>query len=996
MQAKGIVRFFLILLLLVCAGQFIYMFPTNKVEKNAEIYAKEAAAKGLAYTDAKAHYLDSMSSEKILSVPLVGNFTYQECKAKQLALGLDLKGGMSVVLQVDLRDFLTSLSGNTTDPEFKKAMEAATVAQKTSPSDYIKLFVDEFKKSGKTLASVFARNEALKGNGLNIESSDAQVQAIIRTKANETVKETFNRLKKRIDKLGVVQPNVSLDAARDMILVELPGFENPQRARSFLQAAAKLEFWEVYRNSDPGVLQAIGDADNALKAGMDTTKMKNDTAKTAGTGPILSGLTLSNNPQAPPTAVIGSAEKNKMKSISAMLDSMKSRFPQDMVFRWSKDPVRDRDGKASTLYELYALKKARGKSGPALEGDHVTRATAQPDPMSGEVAVSLSMDGTGAAIWSELTGRAAADNRREVAIVLDDEVVSAPHVNDKISGGNSSITGNYTVQEAQDMASKLEVGKLPAKTEIVQEATVGPSLGAENIQKSLISLGVALLAIVGFMIYYYGSGGIVAVVALLLNLFFIVGALTSLGTVLTLPGIASIILTMGIAVDANVIVYERIREELTAGKNLWQAIKDGFIHATPAIVDGNVTNIIAAIVLGYFGLGPVKGFAITLLVGVLFTLFTSLLVSRLIIEWWTQDKNKDIKFSTPSTENLFKDINIDWMAMRYKTYMISGAFILAGVVSFFVRGFDLGVDLKGGYSYNVQFDKKVNEDVIRKTLEVAFEKQTPIVKAVSTANTYNITTAYKINEVSTEAQEQVTTKLYEGLKAAGFASTTYDEFKSTYSASKGTHITSSSKVGPMVADDIKSSSLKANFLALALIFLYILLRFRRWQYSTGAVIALFHDVLFILACFTLFHGFLPFSLEVDQAIIAAVLTISAYSMNDTVIVYDRIREYARTYNNLPMRDIINKAINSTLSRTIITSFNVLLVVLILFIFGGSSIKGFAFALIVGIFIGTYSSIFIASPVMLDLSKNLNLSENSPNPVLDDVESLNALSKQKSK
>jgi SecD/SecF fusion protein len=395
-------------------------------------------------------------------------------------------------------------------------------------------------------------------------------------------------------------------------------------------------------------------------------------------------------------------------------------------------------------------------------------------------------------------------------------------------------------------------------------------------------------------------------------------------------------------------------------------------------------------------LGPVKGFAITLLIGVLFTLFTSLLVSRLIIEWWTQDKNKDIKFSTPSTENLFKDINIDWMAMRYKTYMMSGAFILAGLAAFFLRGFDLGVDLKGGYSYNVQFDKKVNTEDIRKNLETAFDKQSTIVKAVSTANTFNITTSYKINEVSSEAQEQVTSKLYEGLKGAGLASTTYDEFKSTYSANKGTHITSASKVGPMVADDIKSSSLKANFLALALIFLYILLRFRRWQYSTGAVIALFHDVLFILACFTLFHGFLPFSLEVDQAIIAAVLTISAYSMNDTVIVYDRIREYARTYNHLPMRDIINKAINSTLSRTIITSFNVLLVVLILFIFGGSSIKGFAFALIVGIFIGTYSSIFIASPVMLDLSKNLNLSENSPNPVLEDVESLNALSKQKSK
>ena len=980
MQAKGIVKFFLVLLILICASQFIYLFPTWKAEKKAEQFGVSRALlvpadqKDEVKKAAVASYLDSISSEKIVKIPVLGtSYTYQELKSKQLALGLDLKGGMSVLLQVDLSDFLRSLSNKSTDLDFKKAIETATAKQKESQSDFITLFCDEFKKSGKSLASIFMRNEGLKGQ-VNLNTSDAAVQAIIRSKANETVNETFNRLQKRIDKLGVVQPNISLDKSRDMIMVELPGIENQERARQFLQAAAKLEFWEVYRVGDPGIANALQEADSRLKLVSTTDTAKVDSLKR---GPLFSLLTPTPS-QYGTVAVIGSADKNKRSIISEYLarPEIVSLFPQDLIFRWSKDANKGQDGKLGSTYELYALKKAAGKEGATLEGDHVVAAQENLDQTTGQVEVSLKMDGVGASAWRDLTTRAAQDNKREVAIVLDDEVVSAPSVRVPITDGNSSITGNYTVQDAQDLSGILQVGKLPAGTQIVQEQTVGPTLGAENIQRSLISLAVALIAIIVFMGVYYSGGGIVAVIALLANLFFIIGALTSFGTVLTLPGIAGIILTMGIAVDANVIIYERIREELHQGKAAIVAIKDGFVRSAPAIIDGNVTNIISAIVLGYFGLGPVKGFAIVLLIGVIFTLFTSLLVSRLIIEWWTGTKGKDLKFSTPWSDNLFKGINVDWMKMRHTAYICSTAFILAGFAAFFMRGFDLGVDFKGGYSYNVQFDKSqnVNQEALRQALTKGFDNQSTIVKAVSTQNTYNVTTSYLVNESSTEAQEKVTQNLYNAIKTAGLSSGEYTDFKKT--SALGTHITSSSKVGPMVASDIIRSSLWANILALVLIFVYILIRFRRWQYSTGAVIALFHDVLFILACFTLFHGILPFSLEVDQAIVAAVLTISAYSMNDTVIVYDRIREYARTYSNMPMRDVINAAINSTLSRTIITSFNVLLVVLILFIFGGSSIKGFAFALIVGIFIGTYSSIFIASPIMMDLSKNLNLSDNA--------------------
>jgi SecD/SecF fusion protein len=984
MQAKGIIKFFLVLLLLVCASQFLYYIPTNKVENDADRYAQSmtaalpADAKPAKLKEFRNNFLDSMSSVQVFKSSILGNYTYTELKSKQLALGLDLKGGMSVLLQVDLKDFLNALSGKSQDPNFLKAIDVAKAAQKQSKGDFISLFVQEYKRlaGDDKLALIFARNESLKGS-INIASKDAEVQALMRRKANETVEETFKRLKQRIDKLGVIQPNVSLDKARDIIVVELPGIDNAQRARDFLEKAANLEFWEVYRISDPGLGQALTDADNILKAQAKGDTSKNiapDTSKSMVAGPLFSAMS-PNGSNAFSPAVIGITEKNKRKLVMDYLTQpeIAARFPRDLSFRWSKDPVKDPTGKASNQYELFAVKKSLGKDGPALDGERVTDARAQSGDKSGGVEVSLTMDAQGAAAWGNLTTACAADNNREVAIVLDSEVVSAPRVINPIKEGRSSITGSYTVQEAQDMASILQVGKLPAKAEIIQESTVGPSLGEANIKASLWSLGISFLAIMAFMGIYYSTGGIISIIALFANLFFIIGMLTSRGTVLTLPGIAGIVLTMGMAVDANVIIYERIREELAEGKSKLQAVADGFKNSMSAVIDGHVTAFLTSVVLIWKGLGPIKGFGVVLAVGVIFTLFTAVLVSRLITDWWMARGN-DISFFAKFSEGAFKNIHFDWMKMRKKAYLFSAAIILAGVVSIFVRkpAFEFGVDFLGGYKFEVAFDKKMNPDDLRAAFSKSFDGQSTNVKAVNADNTFDITTSYLTNETGGESQKKVIDKLFEGANAASGGG--LDEAKFKAGDPSAPHIKSSVKVGPAVADDIRTSSIWTTIFGILIIGAYILIRFNRWQYSLGIVIAAVHDALITVSLFTLFHGIVPWSMEVNQDFIAALLTIIGYSINDTVIVYDRIREYMRKYTNKPMADVINDGINSTLSRTIITSLTVLMVTFILFLFGGSAIKGFAFALFVGLLAGTYSSIFIAAPVMMDFSRNLDLSE----------------------
>lgn len=1020
MQGKGIIKFFLILLTVVCLLQYLYLIPTRKVEKNAEKFATSATAsitdegaKSIAYKLARANYLDSMSSEPVITIPLLGAFSYEKLKQQQIALGLDLKGGISTVLQVDLREFLENLSSGTKEPAFKLALDNADKALKNAQTDYISLFAQEWAKvsNGQKLGPIFSRNATLREE-INFESTDGEVVRVLRAKANETVDLTFKRLKDRIDKLGVVQPNVSLDNTRDLILVELPGIDNPERARSYLQSTAKLEFWDVYRVSDPGILEAFAAADTKLTkiaagdtsfVATDTNLMRLDTVytpvvdtlgnvidstmtvnevpvngdATGQSGPLLSQLSLNfYNGQTIqyPFAVMGVANRNKINAVNEMLENEQIRplFPQDVKFMWSSKPMMDADGVVTDQYELYAIRAKRGSLKAPLEGDRVVTATSNPDPMTNEVAVTLRMDNLGSKIWADMTTKAAQDNNREIAIALDDEVVSAPRVNEPITTGDSRISGNFTIQEGQDLANILQIGKLPASTTIIQESLVGPSLGKDNITKSMIAMIVSMIVVMLFMVFYYSGSGVVAIIALLANLFFIFGALSSLGTVLTLAGIAGVVLTIGMAVDANVIIYERAREELRAGKTLKTSISDGFKNSYSAIIDANMTTIISAMVLAYFGLGPIKGFAVTLLIGVVFSFFTAVIVGRLIIEWWVS-KGNTIGFSTKLTENTFANINVDWLGKRKIAYICSAAFITIGLISMFTRGFELGVDFRGGYSYNVQFDKSIDVDVekLRSSLTASFGGA-PIVKAIDAVNTYNITTSYLIDDVSPEAQTQVSTKLFEGVKAVTGGDLAIENFMVTdYS---GTHITSSAKVGPTIADDIKKSSFYAGIVAMLLIFIYILIRFNKWQYSFGAVLAVFHDALVVLSVFSIARGFLPFSMEIDQTFIAAILTVIGYSINDTVVIFDRIRENFGIYTGKTKHEILNMSLNTTMSRTLITSLTVFFVVVALFIFGGASIKGFAFALIVGLISGTYSTIFIAAPILADLSGDIKSKE----------------------
>jgi len=823
------------------------------------------------------------------------------------------------------------------------------------------------------------------------------VTRILREKANETVDLTFKLLKERIDKLGVIGPNVSLDAGRDLILVELPGVDNPQRARTFLQAAAKLEFWNVYRINDPGLQSAFIAANQKLKdletpvsdaateVTQDSTSQETPdsnavanstpTDTTANTtdpslvaqGPLFDVFTL-NTTGAYGLSPMGTADKNKRNLVMEMLTrpGVLELFPRDVMFLWSRSPSKGADGKTDLdIYELYAIKKEPGKNTAPLEGDRVTDAYASPDPSTGQLAISLKMDQEGARIWGAMTQKAANDNNREIAIVLDSQVVSAPRVINPILSGDSQITGTYTVQEAQDLANILQIGKLPARTQIIQESLVGPSLGAENISKSLKALLAGFVLVLAFMIFYYGGAGLISIAVLFLNVIFMIAAIASFGTVLTLPGIAGIVLTIGMAVDANVIIYERVREELRAGKSIVAAVKDGYKHSYSAIIDGNVTTFLTAVVLAVFGLGPIKGFAVVLMIGIMTTLFTAVVVSRMIVEWWLSHKG-NLTFWRPVTKNVLANLNIDWMKRRKRFYLLSGTIIILGVISFFTRGFDLGVDFRGGYSVNIEFAGDTTPDIdnIRTSLATALGKA-PIVKAVDSENTFNVVTDYLVNDTGDDAPDRVMATLYQGLGAL-VANTTLPEFKDPDGLK--VHVNAFSKVGPTVADDLRNSAGEAVIFGLLVIFLYILIRFSRWQYSLGAVIATAHDALIVVSVFSLLHGILPFPMEIDQAFIAAILTIIGYSVNDTVIVYDRIREYFGLYPDKEKNEVINMAINSTMSRTVITGLTTLFTVFVLWMFGSGSIKGFAFALVLGVVVGTYSSIFIASPVMSDLSK----------------------------
>jgi SecD/SecF fusion protein len=1004
MQGKGLVRFFLILMTIVTLFQFLLTIPTTNVEKNAEAYALKAKAKAkgnkdAAYKSARAAYLDSMSTEVVFDLKGLKKYTYQDLKGQQLAMGLDLKGGMSVVLQVDLEDFIRSLASNPGNQEFERALKKASQDQRQTQDNYVTLFARAYAEiSGdKPLANLFSRTDALKDE---IKSGDPnqKVISVLKQKADQTAELTFRLLKERIDKLGVTGPNVSLDNARALILVELPGIDNPQRARNFLQGAARLDFWNVYRLSDPinpnattskQIIEGFIGANEALAKTLGTGKTRPDTVnlvkvdslgnalakskwkydsirQVPADNPLLEILQINTQGQAP--ALMGYAEKNKKVLIDSLLarPEAMAQFPRDLTFAWSKDPITDPTTKKPTnVYELYAIKKEGNRQEAPLSGDNVVQAYEDSDQNTGKIVVSLRMDGEGAKTWAAMTTKAAQAGNREIAITLDGEVISCPGVNEPITGGSSQISGSFTLEEAKDLANLLEVGKLPAETRIIQESVIGPSLGAENINKGFSTLVITFIAILAFMVAYYAGAGIVAILALIINIFLLLGAMASLGTVLTLPGIAGIVLTIGMAVDANVIIYERIREELRNGLGLKAAIQEGFKHAANAIIDGNLTTFIVGIALAVFGLGPIKGFAIVLMLGIATTLFTGILVSRMMIEYWTDTRGKSMSFSYPWSSHTLLNQNVDWMGIRKISYAISGAFVVISIIAILVRGFDLGVDFKGGYSFNVQFEKAIDPEALRQSLTTEFGS-TPVVKAVDTENTLNVVTSHMIDSPAEDAQDQVTTKLFAGVNKVAGGNVELDNFKALDGS--GTHVTSASKVGPTIADDIQRSSWKAGLFGLIGIFLYIFLRFSKAKYGWGGIIALIHDATIAMGAFALFHGILPFNMEVDQAFIAAILTLLGYSINDTVIVFDRIREYIHKFPTMKKHDLINAAINSTLSRTIITSLTVFITVLILFFFGGNSIKGFAFAMMLGVLFGTYSSIFIASPIVADLTK----------------------------
>jgi len=1008
---KGLIKIFLVLLILVSLLQVFYMLPTRKVEAAAKDFSEQYVATHQdedpyeARKKSKAAYLDSISGEEIFRLPGIGGFTYSDLKQRQLAMGLDLKGGMSSVLQVDLRELLETYSRDSKNEAFVNALNAADAAKSGSQSDYISLFGQAYSKdpNNDPLAFIFRRSGVLEDK-INTETSNGEVLRILREEADGVVKTTFKMLKERINKLGVAQPNVTLDENRDLILVEMPGIENPERAREFLNASAALEFWDTYRNSDNNMLSKFQEADNRLKqaTGQAVQTAPTTTLDTIWTqsvdslgnmtgdstfqvverqadqtaldrGPLLNLLTLNDGrgDMNYTAVVMGFAEKNKKNAVMELLNrpDIKTLFPVDSKFMWSRAPYSDFEtGDETSYYMLYLLKTPPGGK-PLIEGDVINTADNSPDPVSGEMTVNLSMNSEGSKRWAAMTTKAANAGNREVAICIDDEVISAPSVNGPITQGRTQITGNFTIQEAADFSSLLEIGKLPAGVRTIQESTVGPSLGKKNINSSLTALAVGFGLILLFMVFYYSGAGLISILALLLNIFFIFGALASFGTVLTLPGIAGIVLTIGMAVDANVIIYERIREELRAGKNLLASINDGFRHSYSAIIDANVTTLLVAFVLAYFGLGPIKGFAVVLIIGVLASLFTAVLIGRMLIDWWTQ-KGNNLGFWTGASKNAFANLKIDWLGKKNIAWICSAVIIIAGLGSMATRGFDLGVDFKGGYSYTVEFPEgtSVSKQSLEQGLTTVFGAK-PVVKAVNTKNTYNIVTDYMVDDNSEGAANQVIQKLHEGVVALSGQAVSFDKFKLTDNEGVA-HVISSSKVGPTIAEDIKTSSLYAGIFALLLIFLYIFIRFNKWQFSLGAVAALFHDTLVVLAVFSLLHGVLPFTMEIDQAFIAAILTVIGYSINDTVVLFDRIREFLGIYPKKDTDAILNMAINSTFSRTIITSITTLIMITPLFIFGGGSIKGFAFALIVGIIVGTYSSIFIATPIVRQLSTDL--------------------------
>lgn len=960
----------------------VKLYPGNQLAQF--LYEDSVHQERIGY---KNRYLDSIANEKVF-----GWITYKSAKEQQLNIGLDLQGGMSVVLQVSLKELLESLSDNSRDPGFNKALDLAEQRMASSNEDYITLFIKAFKeaKPNDKLASIFAtRNNK---DDINYESSDAQVEKFIRKQSGDAINRTYSIIQSRIDQFGTKQPTVTLEPNKGRITVEIAGVDNPARVRRLLQATANLEFWETYKATE--IAKSINDANTALKNYLDTQKdLGKDTTGLTKAKNLLTGasdsaktnpLTGTKNAQKdtskakkfeefrnenPLFAVLQPAVDNEnhfqespvIGYVSALdtaklteylnLEDVRNVFPKDIAFLYSAKSFGDKQ----KYFSVYAIKKNTNDGKAPLDGSVVTQARQDYDP-NGQVVVSMQMNTIGGKTWRDLTRKNVGNN---IAIVLDNQVYSAPNVNGEIDGGNSQISGGFDIQEATDLANVLKTGKLPASARIIEEELVGPSLGQQSINAGLISLSVSFLLIVAFMLFFYASAGMVANTVLLLNLFMIIGLMAGFGSTLTLPGLAGLVLTLGIAVDANVIIYERVKEELREGKGVWVSVQDGFKHSLPAILDGNITTLLTAIILAWIGVGPVKGFAITLIIGIMTTLFTALLISKIIIDR-RLEAGKSLTFQTSWTKNFLHGINFDFIGKRKITYTISSIIIIIGFISFFTRGFEMGIDFKGGREYKIRFEKAVNTNDVRDALDKTLGNGT-IVKQFGSANQVKITTSYLINQPGKEIDGKVETAVYNGLKTF-LPNTSFETFKRVNEMS-------SSKVDPTISVDFKRSSVLATLFSLIIIFIYILIRFRKYGYSVGAIVATAHDAFIVLALFSMLHGIVPFAMEVDATFIAALLTIIGYSLNDTVIIFDRLREYLGMRPGADMKDTMNAAINSTLSRTFNTAFTVFIVVFILFLFGGSVLKAFSFAMLIGVVVGCYSSVFIASPIMYDLDKD---------------------------
>ena len=983
MQGKGLIKFAAIAFTIGSLYALSFTWVANKVEKDAKEFAKGDPIKERAY-------LDSMATQPVYNLGFT-KFTYSKVKENEIPLGLDLEGGMNVTMEISLTELVKNLSNNNPDPALNNALKNATERQKTSQTDFITLFGEEYEKANPNgkLAALFATKE--NASFVKPDASNSDVINFLKDQSKDAIDRSFNILRTRIDKFGVTSPNIQLQQGTNRILIELPGVSSVDipRVRKLLQGTAKLQFWETYENSEIfPLLENINKTIAATQKSADTTKTaKADTSKAAGgklanlgskkttagkdslnvqqaeqakQNPLFSILMPSiyqaegGQQQLAPGAMVGRALQKDTAKINAYfnLPQVKSIIPGNVRLLWSVKPASDE----AKIFELYALKSSGFGNGPALEGDVISDASADVDER-GNNEVRMVMNSNGATNWARITRDAAGDagnkaDNKAVAIVLDNSVYSAPTVQNEITGGISSITGNFKVEDTKDLANVLKAGRLPAPAKIVSEYVVGPSLGLESINKGLISSIAGVIVILIFMALYYAKAGWVANVALLVNLFFLMGVLASLGAVLTLPGIAGIVLSLGMSVDANVLIYERVREELAEGKSTRLAIAEGFRKALSSILDSNITTFLTGVILYIFGSGPIVGFATTLMIGILTSLFAAIFITRLILEAML-DKQQDISFSIKATQNLFKDSKFDFIAGRRKFYVFSSIIIIAGLISIFTKGFSLGVDFQGGRSYFVEFDKSANTNEVRKALESEFGTA-PEVKTYGSSNEVKITTTYKVEETSEKAEAEVSERLNAGLKKI---SANYE-------------IKDAQKVGPTIAHDIKVSAIKSVIFAILIIFLYILFRFRRWQFGVSAIVALAHDVLVLLALFSLLDGLVPFSLDIDQAFIAAILTVMGYSINDTVVVFDRVREYIDQHKSKDedMPTVINNALNSTLSRTVVTGICVIAVLIIIFIFGGEILRGFSFAMLIGVIFGTYSSLFVATPFVVELIK----------------------------